>query len=288
MTTVHVVMTAHDRRAMTEGWVRRAQVQAAALPALEVRFFVTDDGSTDGTAEALAALGVTAIPGSGTLYWAAGMALAEEHARRDSPDFLLWANDDVLLDDDAFARLAAEAAERSPDDEFIRVGAMRAAGGAISYSGLRLRGRRPGAYTVIDPAGGSRAIDSFHGNLVLVSRGAYRRTGGIDARYSHAYGDLDYGLRARAAGVNLRLMPGTFGVCELNSIAGTWQDPTLGRARRVGLLLHRKAFPWRDHLRYSLRHGGRLGPLYFLATYLNSVRRIVTGRRSATVSPPTR
>lgn len=92
------LLACHNRRALTleclDGYFAQnvGDVQLACV--------VCDDGSTDGTAEAIAAAypdRVDIVPGDGDLYWAAAMALAERRAMRRSPDYLLWLNDDTTL-----------------------------------------------------------------------------------------------------------------------------------------------------------------------------------------------
>ena len=79
---VVAILTCHNRREKTLACLRSYFDQALRFPAnLEV--VLVDDGSSDGTAEAVRALGASSVEivaGSGDLYWAAGMALAEERA----------------------------------------------------------------------------------------------------------------------------------------------------------------------------------------------------------------
>jgi hypothetical protein len=62
----------------------------------ELRVCVTDEGSTDGTIAVISAIDtpIRVLSGSGELYWAAGMAMAERAPMCDDPDLLFWLNDD--------------------------------------------------------------------------------------------------------------------------------------------------------------------------------------------------
>ena len=77
-TRIAVIMTCHNRRETTVRCLRHFGRSRAG----RLRLFVTDDGSTDGTSEAIRAIWpeATIIHGTGTLFWAAGMALAERAA----------------------------------------------------------------------------------------------------------------------------------------------------------------------------------------------------------------
>lgn len=200
--------------------LRRASVESA----IRTEIVLFDDGSTDGTADAIALEfeNVTTIQGSGSAFWAASMAAAEAAvlARRDvsDTDYILWLNDDVELDLDALCRLKSLLTTQPMS---ILVGAVRdPSTGVLTYSGLQKTGWHPLSFGRVQPDEKNLLkIDSFNGNIVVVPVQLARQLGGIDGGFSHAFADIDYGLRARRAGIDLRLAPGTFGVCPLNPIA---------------------------------------------------------------------
>ena len=78
---------------------------------------VTDDGSTDGTAETIAREfpAVTVLEGDGNLWWTKATNLALRHALEHAADddYILTLNNDVTFDEDYLANLA-EAAGRRP------------------------------------------------------------------------------------------------------------------------------------------------------------------------------
>ena len=274
LTSVAVVMTVYNRRVKTLACLTSLFEQSILRSEIDLTVTVVDDLSTDGTADAVSTLAHTGdlsvITTSGNYFWARGMELGMSHAARSKPDFILWLNDDVQLDNDALARaiqVSAEAGERC-----IIVGATRSqVDGAITYAGARLTGRRPGSLQIVEPSDTPTSIDAFHGNFVLTSRFVYETLGTIDGAYEHAYGDIDYGLRARAAGVPMLLAPGTFGTCESNPVAGTWRSVDEPRIRRLQGLFGVKGYPIKSHWRFNMRHGGLLGPAYFAATYARSL-----------------
>ncbi len=103
---VAVVMTCHNRRETTLRCLR--QLDAQSLPdGWRIKTYLVDDGSTDGTSEAVAAAhpDVSVVQGTGELYWTGGMIMADEAAMADRPDHFLWLNDDVELTDGAIALL---------------------------------------------------------------------------------------------------------------------------------------------------------------------------------------
>ncbi len=215
---LHVLIACHNRRDLT---VRAVTTFAAAAAAVDANadFTVFDDGSTDGTAEALAALDlpVTRIAGDGSAFWSRSMAVAEEHVLGTHCDegYVVWLNDDVELDPD-FLEVALAAANANPSA--VLVGAMRdPETGRLTYSGQRRGGLHPLNFVLVDPNGTLQSIETFNGNLVFVPTKVARALGGIDGSLSHFGADTDYGMRVRDLRFSILLLPRTVGSCAQNS-----------------------------------------------------------------------
>ena len=104
-TRVAALIAAHNRRDLTLACLR--SLDAQRVPGVTVDAFVLDDGSSDGTSEAIAEQfpEVTVLHGDGELYWGGGMRQAFAAAIAGDYDHYLWLNDDVYLDDGALAVL---------------------------------------------------------------------------------------------------------------------------------------------------------------------------------------
>lgn len=213
---VHLLLACHNRRSMTIRAIQDAASSASAA-GLNAHFVLYDDGSTDGTADAVRdlELPVTVVSGDGTAFWAKSMSVAERRALTEATDedWVVWLNDDVQLDRDAFIRLVSRLS-----GNMILVGAMRDPdSGDVSYSGFRRVGWHPLGFAIVEPGDQLQPIDTFNGNLVCVPVPVARTLGGIDGEFSHAWADIDYGLRAREAGIPVLLAPGTYGACPRNA-----------------------------------------------------------------------
>ena len=256
-----VIMACFNRR---EATLRSLASLYAQEYVGEIRVFLVDDASTDGTAEAVLESypSVNVIRTPGDYYWARSMATAEEAAIADDPDVLIWLNDDVVLDPDALVRIL-EAQARNPSA--LVGGAVRDPGtNLLTYGGSLRKNRHPLMFSSVAPAPTDQAVDALNGNFILVPRPVRERIGRIDGQYSHAYADYDYCQRARARQVDVILAAGTYGTCPEN------RPPPPPRTRREALArLHsRKGSPPSSQLRYLSRHGGREWFLYFLIPYL--------------------
>lgn len=227
---LHVIMACHNRCKLT---VRAASAaaRAAGNAGSALTITVYDDGSTDKTANALRelGLGIDIVHGDGSAYWARSMSAAEARvlARTDvsDDDLLVWLNDDVLLDEDAFQNVV-ETHNAHPGA--VIVGAMRdPTTGFTTYSGLKRAGIHPLRFAIVTPTHEPEPVETFNGNLVAVPVRVARVLGGIDGKFSHALADIDYGLRCGRLHVPVLLQGGTHGACPRNPIppvSSIWQE----------------------------------------------------------------
>lgn len=264
---IAVVMTCHNRRNLTVRClesIRAQDVLAAGQSAPEVRVFLLDDGSRDGTAEAARGVFPEAviIQGDGTLFWCGGMRRAWGEAARQDPDFYWLVNDDTVMFPFALRELLAICGGAS--GRTIAVGAVAdPATGRQVYGGWRQRGR-----SLVAAAGREEECETMNANCALVPREVYRRAGIFHTAYTHAMGDFDYGNAARRKGCRVVQTGRIVAACRANSEQGTWRDRELPRARRWRLLLSPKGLPPREWLVYTRRNEGVLWPLRFASPYL--------------------
>jgi GT2 family glycosyltransferase len=217
---LHVIMASHNRRDLTVRAIKRA-AESAAVAGIRLSFTIYDDGSTDGTREAVSGLpvSVTLMEGDGSAYWARSMAIAEQSALADAAhdDWIVWMNDDILLDIDAFQR--ARASMREEPDHVFAAAFSEPESDLISYGGYRrLSNIHPLRLRPVPPQDRLLDLDTINGNLVFIPVHVIEKIGGIDGRFSHAAADTDFGLRCRARGVRIRLLSGTFGTCPRNVV----------------------------------------------------------------------
>lgn len=285
-TRICAVLTAFNRREKTLESLR-ALSHSAHEAGVDLRAVLVDDGSNDGTAEAVreqfpwARVVVNTGP---ALFWCRGMHRALAEASTQDTDHFLMLNDDTTLYPDAVARLLACEAEQAEvaHRAGIVVGSTRdAATGRHTYGGERvLQRNRPLSLTLVAPNDNAQAIDTFNGNIVLLPGAVFATLGNLDPTYEHAMGDIDYGFRAVKAGVPLWLAPGYLGTCSNNPTANTHADTTLPLRRRMKLLLSRKGVPWRSWLHFTRLHAGWAWPAFFVWPYVRLVREVVVSRLS--------
>lgn len=210
------LLACHDRRALTERALSSLRVSAARAGA-DLRVVLFDDGSTDGTADAARALlpdgALEVLQGPGDAFWARGMSLAERRAlaTAEDDDLLLWLNDDVQLHEDAVPQLLRVLEGRR--DRIVVGATTDPVTGEPNYGGYAHVGPHPLRFRHVALEDRPVPVDTLNGNCVLVPVPAARRLGGIEGTYSHALADIDYGLRANAAGIVPVLAPRPVGTC---------------------------------------------------------------------------
>jgi GT2 family glycosyltransferase len=272
LNSICVLLTYFNRKEKTIACFRA--VTANALPFnIQLSAVVVDDGSTDGTSQALQEEfpWVKVEQSAGNLYWCRGMHRAFQIALKDDWDYYLWLNDDTILQPDALGRLLSVEAQLSTacGGPIIVVGStVDENTGVLTYGGEASRSViRRTRFDKLQPSDVPQRCDSMNGNVVLISRAASRLLGNLDPAFEHAMGDTDYALRARKLGVAVWTAPGVHGTCSDNPKTGTYMDASLPLAIRWKLMLARKGLPWRSWLLFTRRHSGPLWPLYFVWPY---------------------
>lgn len=157
----------------------------SALPeaGLDVSVHLVDDGSTDGTGDAVrqAYPSVSVITGDGTLFWNRGMRTAWEDALKKDADFYLWLNDDTMLHPFAVSHLL-EACRQMEHAAVICGSTCHPGTDEWTYGGTA--GGKP-----VIPDGTLRECELCHGNILWVPRRVVERIGILDGFYLHALGD---------------------------------------------------------------------------------------------------
>lgn len=275
MHRIAVLLTCHNRRATTIECLTALFAALQQVPDVDARVYLTDDGSTDGTADAVREFDreIQVIAGPGDLFWNRGMVAAwrASLASTERYEFFLLLNDDTRLDPNALAVLLDTAEDI--ESAAIVVGAVRdPESGELSYGGIRRTSHwHPGRTARIPISSEPRDADTFNANCVLVPAACVDRIGILDPVFTHAMGDFDYGLRAREAGLRVVVAPDTVGACPGNQMTGSWRDPNLSVRERLRCLSSPKGLPYREWREYLRRHGAPIPWLLALAPLVSVI-----------------
>lgn len=229
MKRIAIIITVFNRKQHTLQCLKNIEGQTIqSKKNYKVEIYLTNDGCTDGTPEAIRTLFpyVNIIEGDGTLFWNRGMYAAWQEAAKNNYDFYLWLNDDTLLKSDAIERLL-ECSE-GKNDESVIIGSCCSSANEkeITYGGHSKDGK------LLKDVNNEQECIIFNGNIVLIPKYIFKEIGFNDKRYRHAWGDYDYSLMVYRKGLKSYVAKGVFGACDLHTNKPKWSDSRVKLSER--------------------------------------------------------
>jgi len=215
---IAVLITCFNRKQKTLECLNSLFDQIWLNDSFFIEVFLVDDGSTDGTANAVAKdfPSVNIIKGDGNLYWNRGMHKAWSTAsRKNKYDFYLWLNDDITLFKNAIVELLA-CYKLVGESSIICGSTCSKISGNFTYGGKNQAGKP------IVPDGAPRQCGVMNGNCVLISQDIFKTVGFIDPIFIHAIGDYDYGFRAQKKGYTIFTTRAYIAFCEDDTRLPKW------------------------------------------------------------------
>jgi GT2 family glycosyltransferase len=266
---IAILLTCHNRKNKTISCL--TVLFEATLPkGFAIEVFLVDDGSTDGTSQAIKEKfpSVTIIQGDGHLYWNRGMHLAWKKATKTKEyDFYLWLNDDTILDTDAIVQLFTCYDEiKLADKESIITAACRKEkdGEVFSYGGRN-------EYGPVIPNNKLQECTYINGNLVLIPKTIYQKIGINSLDYTHGMGDFDYGLRAIKAGFNCYTTKQYIATCPTNEGIPAWCNPQTPMLKRLKLLYSPRGLNLKEYILFRKKFWGWSWIIYMLKAYCKAL-----------------
>lgn len=221
MKTIAVLLTVFNRKDKTLECLKHLYVQNGIGVQYDIEVYLTDDGCTDGTPEAVNSLFpyVHIVKGNGSLFWNRGMLAAWKEASKVPYDYFLWLNDDTILFQDALIKLINGSIQF--DDKSILIGSTcdSSTNSVVTYGGLD---RNKNTVYSRDTF---QKCYLMHGNIVLIPKYVFDIVGYNDGYYRHSHGDHDYGLMAQKKGIDVLVCPGFYGTCDIHGVIAKWKNP---------------------------------------------------------------
>lgn len=258
MIKVEVVTPVHDRREETLQCLQ--SLARADKTGIKLHIIVVDDGSTDGTADAIRAEfpDVEIVTGDGSLWYTAGTNRGISAALKHDPDYILAINNDQIFDEKCIVNMV-ECAEKYP----------RSVVGS-----LLLNWDEPHRVFQVSPRfelwnGGFRhwykqtvstvpekpwAVELIVGNCVLYPAAAVREVGLMDEKKLVQYGDAEYTPRMRRSGWQLLIEPRARVFCKPNDLVSGFRQLTA--SDKLNQLLFKPTGPYSLRRRLNMNLGG--------------------------------
>ena len=187
-----VIIPVHNRRDTTLACLRHL---LATGDLGRCRVIVVDDGSDDGTSEAVGAEfpEVEIQRGDGTLWWTGAIALGMQRASAAGVDAICWLNDDCLPAPGTLDALFAET--------YVEPGQVVAPACYNADTGEPVPNAFAGRRRISATPAAKQRAEGLSGFCVALPRAVWTRIGLPDAgRFPHYYGDNAYTLSAARAG----------------------------------------------------------------------------------------
>lgn len=266
MVNIAVILTCHNRKIKTLGCLKLLEDNALLFNGT-LKIYLVDDGSIDGTGEAvlLKYPNVRVIQGDGNLYWNQGMRLAWKTAsKQNNYDFYLWLNDDTILDKEALSLLLEDynsAIQKTGKPVIITAACRKSLNDNVFSYGGRLNDMP------IIPNGVVQECNFINGNCVLVPKEIYEDIGILSNDYTHGLGDNDYGLRAQEAGYSCYTTSRYLAVCLPNEGIPKWCDPSINLTTRWKYFHSPTGLNIREYNSFRRRFWGIKWPVFALKAY---------------------
>lgn len=221
---VEIVAPVHNRKALTLLCLQ--SLLRINSNGLDVGIVIVDDGSTDGTSDAIREQfpDVDIVNGDGELWFTEGTNVGVRRALERDPKYILLMNDDQVFDEDFLVTLV-ETAERNPRSV---VGSLlllwdmphKVFQIAPVWSTRHGGWRHWQSQTVWTVPEKPWKVDLIVGNCLLVPAEAMRECGLMNSKRYPNFGDAEYTPRLRKAGWKLIVDPRSRVFCQPNTSPG--------------------------------------------------------------------
>lgn len=272
---IAVLITCYNRKEKTLSCLE-SLVNAYWPQNYSFKVFLVDDGSSDGTTEAVKKIfpKVNVITGSGNLFWAGGMRLAWNTALEyDKFDAYFLLNDDVKLSPDFLNGI--QETERLAFEEHGKPGIYTSAtydeqnkkytygGAVILQNHFVMKAKR------IEPTNKPQACDMTNANILWIDSTVVSKIGTFDNIYKHGIADYDYALTAKKNHIPVYLTPGFGGIC-VNDHGVTWESRNSTLKDRIKFLKSPKGLAYSEYLYYIKKHFPLFLPYSFTMLWLKT------------------
>ena len=219
---VEIVTPVHNRRELTLQFLR--SLSRIDRNGLEIHTIIVDDGSTDGTSDAITKdfPEVEIVKGDGNLWFTGGTNRGIETALERNPDYILCVNNDSIFEEKSVRNLV-ECAEKYPRSVVGALLLLWDAPHKVFQVSPEWKTSLGGWHhwhkqTIWSVPQKPWQVDIIVGNCVLFPAEVIKEVGLMDAKKFAQYGDAEYTPRMRKKGWQLLIEPRAKVFCKPNDL----------------------------------------------------------------------
>lgn len=257
---IAVLLTCFNRKEKTLNALENLmQAFNTVSKSINLKIYLTDDGSTDGTGDAVKEKYPEArvLQGNGNLFWAGGMRNSWREAIKKDYDAYLLLNDDTFVFSDVFSQLIE--AHNYSKEKFgmggIYLGSTKdIETGLLSYGGAKLTNKFLFKYEFVQPNGNFQSCDLGNANIMMVSNDVVSKIGILSEGYVHGVADYDYTLKAIDKNIPVLITKDYCGTCtdDHSDIYQVFPEKTF--KERLALLKSPLALDFGSNFKLMKRH----------------------------------
>lgn len=272
MQRIAVLLTCFNRKDKTLNALKHLHIALEYLDNnLDLTIYLTDDGSTDSTSQAVAAEypEIKILQGTGELFWAGGMRNSWNAALKDNFDGYLLLNDDTDVYKNMFADILSTHSYclEHYGKPGIYVGSTmhpmtrkHSYGGSIFINKFIASSKRL-VPNQINP----QECELGNANIMLVHREVVERIGILSEKFIHGLADFDYTLMAVKNKLPVLITTNYLGDCANDNVNPYDNFHNLKLGERIKILYNPLGLDFKSNLQYMKRNFPLRLPLVFIA-----------------------
>lgn len=269
MHKIAILLTSYNRKENTLACIKSIYDQNNQL-GNHFSIFLTIDGSTDGTAEAVKEQfpEVILFYGDGNLFWSGGMRFCYENTLNSETKFdsFLLLNDDTVLFPNALDELVNDLHSVNSPQSII-VGSTQGKNARLAndftYGGKILLNNYNANAKFVLPNGESPQICHLgNANIMLIPAVTIQKIGFLSAKFTHGIADYEYTLRARKHGIPSYITSNFLGICHIgDNQVKNWKNSSNSTLKeRINYLYSPKGLAYKEYIFYIKTYF----PVYFI------------------------
>jgi GT2 family glycosyltransferase len=233
--------------------------------------YLTDDGSTDGTSEAVREVfpEIKILKGTGELYWSGGMRNSWSEALKNKYDAYLLLNDDSNVHDILFESInkTNDYCLATYEQVGVYIGAtVDSNTKKLSYGGAVFKNRFMATMQKLPINNEApQKCELGNANIMWVPKAVVDKIGILSEGYVHGMADFDYSLKALKKNIPILIMPGVAGECINDHSNPYLKFMKLDFKDRIKMLYNPIGLDFKSQVHHMKKHFPLRFPLFYLA-----------------------